>query len=126
MAKVKSSWIKRQEGSPKYQTLKLNFQKKSKGLEPLVDVLDENDRIRVVADLAGYERRNIIVHIKDARMTLSAKSPDRKFYKSLNLPKRVIAATMHTKYKNGVLEIELKKTLQERTIGEVAGQKNAT
>jgi HSP20 family molecular chaperone IbpA len=38
----------------------------------------------------------------------------------------VIAATMHTNYKNGVLEIRLRKILQEKAIDEVAGQKNAT
>jgi HSP20 family molecular chaperone IbpA len=126
VVRVKSSWIKRQEDSPGHRTLRINFGRKTREPDPLVDVLDESDYIVIVADLVGYDKRNIIIHVKDQRLTLSAKSSDRKFYKSLNLPKRVIAATMHTNYKNGVLEIRLRKILQEKAIDEVAGQKNAT
>lgn len=126
--KLNGAWTKRQEGSqsPKCRILRFNFGKKEREPDPLVDILDEDKSIVVVADLAGYDKRNIVVRIKDERLTLSAKSPERKFYKSLNLPKRVIAATMHTNYKNGVLEIRLRKVLQEKAIDEVAGQKNAT
>jgi HSP20 family molecular chaperone IbpA len=126
VVRVKSSWIKRQEDSHERRTLRINFGRKTREPDPLVDVLDESDYIVIVADLVGYDKRNIIIHVKDQRLTLSAKSSDRKFYKSLNLPKRVIAATMHTNYKNGVLEIRLRKILQEKAIDEVAGQKNAT
>jgi len=47
--------------------------------------------------------------VKDQKLTLSAKSKDRRYYKSLNLPNAVIPNAMHTKYKNGVLEIRLRK-----------------
>lgn len=125
MIRIRNSWIKRQDHTHKRRILKINFERKSKELEPLIDVLDENDSVTVVAELAGFERRNIIIRVKDQRLTLSAKTSDRKYRKSLNLPERVIASTMHTKYKNGVLEIRLKKSLQEKAIDEVAGQKNA-
>lgn len=94
--------------------------------EPLIDVLEDNHTVTVVADLAGFERRNITVRVDDQRLTLSAKAPNRKYHKSLNLPERVIASNIHTKYKNGVLEIRLKKSLEESAVGELAGQKNAT
>ena len=54
--------------------------------------------------------------MKDQKITLSAKSKDRRYYKSLNLPKVVIPDEMHTKFKNGVLEIKLKKA-ETTTIG---------
>jgi HSP20 family protein len=47
--------------------------------------------------------------VKDQKITLSAKSKERRYYKSLNLPKVVIPDETHTKFKNGVLEIKLKK-----------------
>jgi HSP20 family molecular chaperone IbpA len=46
---------------------------------------------------------------------------DRKYYKSLNLPKRVIPNTIRMTHKNGVLEIRLKKAVEEKTIDKVAG-----
>jgi HSP20 family molecular chaperone IbpA len=56
---------------------------------------------------------------------LSAKAKDRRYYKSLNLPKVVIPAVTHTTFKNGVLEIKLKKALKERTIKQQAGYHDA-
>jgi len=89
--------------------------------EPLIDVLEEKDGIIVVAELAGFNREDLRIHVKNQRLTLSAESPDRKYHKSLNLPKRVIPSTIHMTYKNGVLEIQLEKTVEEKAIDKVAG-----
>jgi HSP20 family protein len=56
--------------------------------------------------------------VKDQKITLSAKSKDRRYYKSLNLPKEVIPNDIHTTFKNGVLEIKLKKAEKPQTIKE--------
>lgn len=96
-------------------------ERRTKELEPLVDVLEENDEVIVVAEFAGFSKENIRANVKDQRLTLSAKGLDRKFYKSLNLPKRVIPTTIRTAYKNGVLEVRLKKAIEKNAIGNVAG-----
>jgi HSP20 family protein len=75
----------------------------------------------VVAEFAGFDKENIRTSVKDQRLTLSAHTSDRKYYKSLNLPGRVIPSTMRTTYKNGVLEIHLKKAVEEKAIDKVAG-----
>jgi HSP20 family molecular chaperone IbpA len=124
--RIKKSWIKRQDHTCNKKITRINFGRKSKEPEPLIDVLENNNSVTVVADLAGFERKNITVRVNDQRLTLSAKGSNRKYHKSLNLPKRVIASNMRTKYKNGVLEIILKKSLEEKAVGELAGQKNAT
>ncbi len=87
---------------------------------PLIDVLERKDEILVVAGFSGFNRENMRVYVKDQRLILSAEELDRKYYKSLNLPKRVIPETMRTKYKNGVLEILLKKVVEEKPIGKAA------
>jgi len=85
-----------------------------KEFEPLIDVLEEKDEIIVVAGFAGLKRENLKIHVKDQRLSLSAEAHDRKYHKSLNLPKRVIPDAIRTTYKNGVLEIRLKKALEEK------------
>jgi len=95
--------------------------KKTRPLEPLVDVLEENDEVIVIAEFAGFNKENIRTQVKNQRLTLSAETLDRKFHKSLNLPKRVIPTTMRTAYKNGVLEIRLKKVTEKKAISNVAG-----
>lgn len=77
--------------------------------KPLIDIFQENNFITVVAEITGFNKETLKIHVKDQKITLSAKSKDRRYYKSLNLPKVVIPDVMYTKYKNGVLEIKLKK-----------------
>lgn len=119
--RFKTSWTKKKTRSKTYVLPKAYKGKRMKELEPLVDVLEENDEVIVVAAFAGFDRENIRANVKNQRLTLSAEALDRKYYKSLNLPKRVIPATMRTAYKNGVLEIRLKKTTEKKAIGNVAG-----
>ena len=77
--------------------------------KPLIDIFQENSYIIIVAEIAGFNRETLKIHVKDQKLTLSAKSKERRYYKSLNLPKVVIPDVMYTKFKNGVLEIKLKK-----------------
>jgi HSP20 family molecular chaperone IbpA len=76
--------------------------------KPLIDVLQEKDWVVVVAELAGFNKETLKIHVRDQKLTLSARAKDRRYYKSLNLPKIVIPNIMRTAYKNGVLEVRLK------------------
>jgi len=86
-----------------------NAEKKIQEPTPLIDIFQENNFITVVAEITGFNKDTLKIHVKDQKITLSAKSKDRRYYKSLNLPKVVIPDVMYTKYKNGVLEIKLRK-----------------
>ena len=77
--------------------------------KPLIDIFQENSFITIIAEIAGFNKETVKIHVKDQKLILSAKSKDRRYYKSLNLPKVVIPDVMYTKFKNGVLEIKLKK-----------------
>jgi HSP20 family molecular chaperone IbpA len=91
--------------------------------KPLIDIFQENNFITVVAEITGFDKETLKIHVKDQKITLSAKSKDRRYYKSLNLPKVVIPDVIYTKFKNGVLEIKLKKA--ETAINKEAGQNAA-
>ncbi len=91
--------------------------------KPLIDIFQENNFITVVAEITGFNKDTLKIHVKDQKITLSAKSKDRRYYKSLNLPKVVIPDVMYTKYKNGVLEIKLKTA--ETAINKEADQNAA-
>lgn len=84
--------------------------------KPLIDVLEEDDEVFVVAELTGFNKEDLKINVENQRLTLSAKTLERKYHKSLNLPARVIPNTIYTTYKNGVLEIRLKKAAKEETI----------
>jgi HSP20 family molecular chaperone IbpA len=88
--------------------------------EPLIDIIEGKDEIVVIAEIAGFDMENLRIRVRNQRLILSAETLDRNYYKSLNLPKRVIPNAMHTRYKNGVLEVQLKKTVEE-ALDKVAG-----
>jgi HSP20 family protein len=116
---LESLGVKKQRSS-KYKVRRVSVENKTREPRHLVDVLEENDEIVVVADFAGFSRENLKVQVKSLRLNLVAEASGRKYHKSLNLPKRVIPSTIHTTYKNGVLEIRLKKAA-EKSLHKIAG-----
>jgi HSP20 family molecular chaperone IbpA len=101
-------------------------ERKMREPEPLTDILEEKKEVVVIAEFAGFKRENLKIHVKSQHLTLSAETSDKKYYKSLNLPTEVIPNSIRTAYKNGVLEIRMKKVIKERAVDNIAGLRNAT
>jgi len=77
--------------------------------EPIVDVFDEGEKLIVIAELPGVEEKDIHLEVKDDILDLSAEAKDRKYSKEVLLPSLVDAGSMEYSYKNGILEIKLRK-----------------
>lgn len=77
--------------------------------EPIVDVFDEKDKVLLVAEMPGVEEDKILVKIEGDILTLESRD-ERKYKKEVLLPYQVLESTLKTKYKNGILKIEVKKS----------------
>jgi HSP20 family molecular chaperone IbpA len=110
----------------KYRLPKRYTKAKYKEPKPLIDMFQDENWITIIAETAGFQQETFKITIKDQKLTLTAKSKDRRYYKSLNLPKVVIPTVAHTTFKNGVLEIKLKKASTKQTIKQQAGINDAT
>ncbi len=86
--------------------------------EPLVDVVNTDGEIKVVAELPGVEKENIKLHVLDDLLTVSVDRPERKYYKEVKLPTEVEPKNAKSSYKNGVLEVTLQKAKKPKTKGE--------
>ena len=117
---AKNSSAKHHGNAYKYRVQRTSAEKKLREPKHLIDVLEGTDEIIIVAEFAGFNREDLRVHVKGEKLTVAAEALDRKYRKSLNLPKRVIPNTIRTTYKNGVLEIRLKKA-EEKSIDKIAG-----
>lgn len=82
--------------------------------EPLVDIMEEDDDVVVVAELPGVERDDIKLHTTRDELVISVDTPKRRFHKELRLPAIVDPNSAQASYKNGVLEVRLKKILEEK------------
>ena len=73
--------------------------------EPLVDVIEREGEIDVLAELPGVEKGDIDVNATERRLTIRAPN----FYKEKALPAAVESNDVKAIYKNGVLTVTLRK-----------------
>jgi len=77
--------------------------------EPIIDVFDEKEEIRVYAEMPGVNDESISVDLKGDILEITAVSKDRKYRKEILLPAKVEPKTLERSFKNGILEIKMKK-----------------
>lgn len=77
--------------------------------EPITDVFDEKEEIRVYVEMPGVNEGDIKLDLKGDILDILAKSGDKKYHKEVLLTKKVKPETLTSNYKNGVLDIRLKK-----------------
>jgi HSP20 family protein len=77
--------------------------------EPLVDIVETNEDIHVVAELPGVEKTDIKLHGTEDSLTISVDTPNYKYYKEVALPVKVRIKEAKSSYKNGVLEVIITK-----------------
>jgi HSP20 family protein len=75
--------------------------------EPLADVFDEKDKVKVLAELPGVEKKDIELNAVGDTLTIS--TTDKKYYKEVELPVEIDSAKVKASYKNGVLEVMMDK-----------------
>lgn len=85
-------------------------------IEPLVDVMEVDDEVWVIAELPGVNKEKISVKATGTRVYIRAEN-DRKYYKEVDLPVEVDADTAKASYRNGVLEVKLKKKTAKKEEG---------
>ena len=77
--------------------------------EPMTDVFDEGDEVRIYAEMPGVNEKDIQLDLKEDILDISARTGDRKYHKEVLLPAKVRADTITSAYNNGILEIKVKK-----------------
>ncbi len=95
-----------------------------------VDIIDEGDKIRVLADLPGFKKEDIEVYIEKGTLVIKAERKEeeeikgkdfirreRKYgrvFRRITLPSEVNEENIKARYSNGVLEIEIPKIAGEK------------
>jgi len=85
--------------------------------EPLIDIMEEKDAIKVIAELPGIEKSDINLNCTEKSLTISVDTAKRKYYKELELPAEVDPKISKASYKNGVLEVTLIKAKKMKLEG---------
>jgi len=77
--------------------------------EPMVDVFDEKEEVVVIAEIPGISEEGISLDLRGDILEIKAMYKDRKYYKEVLLPAKVKSETLTSTYKNGILEVRIRK-----------------
>lgn len=83
--------------------------------EPLTDVIDGETEVRVIIELPGVDKKDIKLSGTDKKLTISVETPERKYFKEVELPAKVNVNKAKSTYTNGVLDITVPKKKQEKS-----------
>ncbi len=86
--------------------------------EPLVDVMETDGEVKVIAELPGVEKKDITLHGTKNTLMISVDTPQRKYYKEVEMPTEIEPKQAKSSYKNGVLEVTVPKKKEEKPKGE--------
>lgn len=83
-------------------------------VEPSLDLFDEPQGVVVVADVPGVELEDLDIRMEDNLLSISTRPAARRAYrKDLPLEADVDTGSLEASCRNGVLEIRLRKKVQE-------------
>ena len=77
--------------------------------EPLVDIIEDENTVKVVAELPGVSKEDISLFLSDNVLTINVDTPERRYHKELDLPEEVDESSARSTYTNGILETVLTK-----------------
>jgi len=87
----------------------LGQKEKKEEKEILLDIFDEGGYLNIIMELPGVKMGDIFFKLEREKMTVSASSMSRKYYKEIDLPAEVDTKGLSKSFNNNVLEIKLKK-----------------
>jgi len=69
----------------------------------------------VIVELPGVEKKDIKLSGTADKLTISVETPERKYFKEVELPATVDAKKATSAYTNGVLDVTVPKKKQKKT-----------
>jgi len=77
--------------------------------EPLTDVTEEEDKVKVIVELPGVDKQDIDLRSEGRELTISVDTERKRFCKQLELPCDVYDDSVVAEYRNGVLTVLMDK-----------------
>jgi HSP20 family protein len=76
---------------------------------PLTDIIEGNEEVAVTVEIPGVEKEDIDLNATENALEITVDNPERKYHKLLNLPCSIKQKTAKAVYKNGVLDVVIKR-----------------
>jgi HSP20 family protein len=109
------------DGKPKFQEFGNRSIKSPTGepilseeREPLTDIIEGDEDVAVTVEIPGVEKEDIDLNITEKKLEIRVNNPKRKYHKIVNIPCNVKPKTTKATYKNGVLDIVIKRAQKKK------------
>ena len=77
--------------------------------EPLTDIIEGDDDVAVTVEIPGVEKEDIDLNVTNDALEIKVDATNRKYHKKLDLPCGVVPKTTKATYKNGILDVVIKR-----------------
>ncbi|MFC1787420.1 archaeal heat shock protein Hsp20 [Halobacteriota archaeon] len=78
--------------------------------KPIIDVFESEDEVHVVAEMPGVDKEDIKLDATETSLEISAKTENTEYSEHVELPVSVHTDSAKASYKNGVLDVTLKRS----------------
>ena len=85
--------------------------------EPLADVTTTDKEVKVVVEMPGVGKENIMINAYDNSVEVTTTGTDRKYHEVIDLLEETDIETARSTYKNGILEITFNKKQKTKPEG---------
>ena len=85
------------------------------GHKPLLELFETDDCVHIVAELPGINKEDISMDATENTLVMRVIVDDHEFVEAIELPARVDPSSATASYRNGVIEVVLKRTGDART-----------
>jgi len=83
--------------------------------ELLTDIIEGDEEIAVTVEIPGVEKEDIYLNVNDDTLEITVNNPRRKYHELIDLPCVIKPKTMKVTYKNGVLDVVVKRKEKKKT-----------
>ncbi len=77
--------------------------------EPFSEIIEGGNEISIIFELPGVEEKDIKLNAAEEQIEIDAKTGEGGYHKIVNLPCEVKPDTAKATYKNGILEVKIKR-----------------
>ena len=77
--------------------------------EPLVDVINGENELRIVAEVPGVNKEDLRLSADENSLTIESITGQPRYHKKIELPEAIDPKTAKSTYKNGILEVSFKR-----------------
>jgi HSP20 family protein len=82
--------------------------------EPLTDIIEGDNDVAVTVEIPGVEKEDIDLNVTKEILEIRVDTHKRKYHKNLNLPCDVLPKTTKATYKNGILDVVIKRSEKKK------------